>query len=142
MSVKMPVLGQPARRKSSGLGWVLFLGLAVAAGGYLWYGRHRPAPPPPVAQVPVVAPSPVITAPGSTAVPGLAQAPVASPVPTGPRSLSVRIDGPRLSADAWGEKTEAMRHRPAVEVKGATYTTLRVAQESDGTWVAQTVVDV
>ena len=30
MSVKMPVLGQPARRKSSGLGWVLFLGLAVS----------------------------------------------------------------------------------------------------------------
>jgi len=37
MSVKMPVLGQPARRKSSGLGWVLFLALAVAAGGYLWH---------------------------------------------------------------------------------------------------------
>ncbi|HZW87562.1 MAG TPA: hypothetical protein VFF12_00665, partial [Myxococcaceae bacterium] len=83
MSVKMPVLGQPARRKSSGLGWVLFLGLAVAAGGYLWHGRHRPAPP--VAQVPVVAPAPVITAPGSTAVPGIAQAPVAPPVQTGPR---------------------------------------------------------
>jgi len=96
MSVKMPVLGQPARRKSSGLGWVLFLALAVAAGGYLWHQRHRP--PPPVAQVPVVAPAPVITAPGSTAVPGIAQAPVAPPVQTGPRYLSVRIDGPLEAA--------------------------------------------
>jgi murein DD-endopeptidase MepM/ murein hydrolase activator NlpD len=96
MAVKMPVLGQPARRKSSGLGWVLFLGLAVAAGGYLWHGRQRPAPP--VAQVPVVAPAPVITAPGSTAVPGVAQAPVAPPVQTGPRFLSVRIDGPLEAA--------------------------------------------
>jgi len=34
------------------------------------------------------------------------------------------------------------RHRPAVEVKGATYTALRVAQEADGAWVAQCVVDV
>jgi murein DD-endopeptidase len=92
MSVKMPVLGQSSRRKSSGLGWVVFLGFAVAAGGYLWYQRRRPAPP--VAQVPVVAPAPVISAPGSTAVPGVAQAPVAPPVPIGPRFLSVRIDGP------------------------------------------------
>jgi tRNA nucleotidyltransferase (CCA-adding enzyme) len=36
---------------------------------------------------------------------------------------------------------DAARHHPAVEVKGATYTTLRVAQEGDG-WLAQTVVDV
>jgi tRNA nucleotidyltransferase (CCA-adding enzyme) len=33
------------------------------------------------------------------------------------------------------------RHHPAVEVKGATYTALRVAPEGGG-WVAQTVVDV
>ena len=32
--------------------------------------------------------------PGSTAIPGVAQAPVAPPVQTGPRFLSVRIDGP------------------------------------------------
>ena len=97
MSVKMPVLGQSYRRKSSGLGWVLFLALAVAAGGYLRHRRHRP-PPPPMAQVPVVAPAPVITAPGSTAVPGIAQAPVAPVVQTGPRFLSVRIDGPLEAA--------------------------------------------
>jgi SHS2 domain-containing protein len=55
--------------------------------------------------------------------------------------FSVRIEGPRLAGEAWGEAIDAARHRPAVEVKGATYTTLRVAQE-DGRWVAQTVVDV
>ena len=33
MSVKMPVLGQPSRRRSGGLGWVLFLAVAVAAAG-------------------------------------------------------------------------------------------------------------
>lgn len=54
----------------------------------------------------------------------------------------VSIDGHRLAAEAWGEPTDVARHRPAVEVKGATYTTLRVAQEQGGTWVAQTVVDV
>ncbi|HYL17080.1 MAG TPA: archease, partial [Burkholderiales bacterium] len=33
------------------------------------------------------------------------------------------------------------RHHPAVEIKGATYTALRVACEGDR-WVAQTVIDV
>jgi len=54
----------------------------------------------------------------------------------------VRIDGHRLAGEARGEKLDPARHRAAVEVKGATYTTLRVAQEPDGTWIAQTVVDV
>jgi SHS2 domain-containing protein len=34
------------------------------------------------------------------------------------------------------------RHQPAVEVKGATYTGLRVAQTTDGQWVAECIVDV
>jgi len=55
--------------------------------------------------------------------------------------FAVRFDGDRLSGEAWGEPVDAARHRPAVEVKGATYTTLRVAHEG-GRWVAQTVVDV
>jgi tRNA nucleotidyltransferase (CCA-adding enzyme) len=53
----------------------------------------------------------------------------------------VRIDGPRLAGSAWGEKIDVARHHPAAEVKGATYTTLRVAKEN-GVWLAQTVVDV
>jgi len=55
--------------------------------------------------------------------------------------FAVRLEDKRLSAEAWGERIDAARHHPAVEVKGATYTTLRVARE-DGGWVAQTVVDV
>jgi len=54
----------------------------------------------------------------------------------------VAIDGLRLRATAVGEALSVARHRPAVEVKGATFTTLRVGQEADGSWTAQTVVDV
>lgn len=53
----------------------------------------------------------------------------------------VQLDGHRLSARAWGEPASVERHHPAVEVKGATYTALRVAPAEDG-WVAQTVLDV
>jgi SHS2 domain-containing protein len=56
--------------------------------------------------------------------------------------FDVRLHGSRLEATAWGEPVEAVRHRPAVEAKGATYTTLRVARGDDGRWMAQTVVDV
>lgn len=55
--------------------------------------------------------------------------------------FEAKIEGGRLSAEVWGEPVDVARHRPAVEVKGATYTTLRVAREG-GQWVAQTVVDV
>lgn len=58
------------------------------------------------------------------------------------RRFAVHIDGRRLRAQAWGEKADPARHHPAVEVKGATYTTLRVAQDENGAWTAQTVVDV
>ncbi|HZJ55873.1 MAG TPA: M23 family metallopeptidase, partial [Myxococcaceae bacterium] len=69
-----------------------------------WQRRQRP--PPPVAQVPVVAPAPVISAPGSTALPGIAQAPAPPPVQTGPRFLSVRIDGPLEAALVSGAGTD------------------------------------
>ena len=55
--------------------------------------------------------------------------------------FAIRLEGTHLSAQAWGEHTDVVRHHPAVEVKGATYTTLRVARQ-DGGWLAQTVVDV
>ncbi|MCG3201321.1 MAG: Protein archease [Gammaproteobacteria bacterium] len=58
------------------------------------------------------------------------------------RRFRVRIDGTRLDAQAWGEPVDISRHRPAVEVKGATYTALRVARDGSGEWLAQTVVDV
>jgi len=56
--------------------------------------------------------------------------------------FAVRLDGTRLSAQAWGERTDVARHHPAVEIKGATYTALRVARDDKGGWMAQTVVDV
>jgi tRNA nucleotidyltransferase (CCA-adding enzyme) len=55
--------------------------------------------------------------------------------------FAVTLEGTRLQAQAWGEPVDAARHQPAVEVKGATYTDLRVVPQDDG-WVAQTVVDV
>ena len=47
----------------------------------------------------------------------------------------------RLEARMAGERVHVARHRPTVEVKGATVTALRVAPV-DGGWLAQTVVDV
>ena len=54
----------------------------------------------------------------------------------------VTIEDSRLQATAWGESVEPARHEPAVEVKGATYTALRVHRLDDGHWLAQCVVDV
>ena len=55
---------------------------------------------------------------------------------------AVALDGASLKATAWGEPLDRARHQPAVEVKGATYTALSVANCADGSWVAQCVVDV
>lgn len=56
--------------------------------------------------------------------------------------FDVTLDGSRLHGEAWGEKIDVARHQPAVEVKGATYTALRVEQDQKGIWIAQCVVDV
>jgi tRNA nucleotidyltransferase (CCA-adding enzyme) len=56
--------------------------------------------------------------------------------------FAVEIEGGRLRGRAWGEPVDVARHRPTVEVKGATYTSLRVTQAPDGAWIAQCVVDV
>lgn len=56
--------------------------------------------------------------------------------------FDVRIEGHALQATIHGEPVDRRRHQPAVEVKGATYTELKVAQRSDGRFVAQCVVDV
>ena len=57
-------------------------------------------------------------------------------------AFHVRIDGNRLDAEVAGEPVDPERHAPAVEVKGATYTALKVAQDADGRWTAQCVIDV
>lgn len=56
--------------------------------------------------------------------------------------FAVEIEDSRLRGTAWGEPVEIARHEPAVEVKGATLTELRVETTSDGEWIAQCVVDV
>lgn len=54
----------------------------------------------------------------------------------------VELEGPRLRGEASGEPVSIGRHGPAVEVKDATYTQLRVQPAPGGGWLAQTVVDV
>lgn len=56
--------------------------------------------------------------------------------------FSVALDESRLRATAWGEPVDPARHRPVVEIKGATYTELKVFQDETGLWTAQCVVDV
>lgn len=56
--------------------------------------------------------------------------------------FEVHIDGGNLSGEAWGEPIDVERHRPAVEVKGVTYTALEVSRSGEGEWLAQCVVDV
>lgn len=55
--------------------------------------------------------------------------------------FAVEIEDGELHATAWGETVDPDRHEPAVEVKGATLTALRVAPVPGG-WRAQCVVDV
>jgi SHS2 domain-containing protein len=56
--------------------------------------------------------------------------------------FEVQFDDSRLNGKAWGEPVDIGRHKPAVEVKGATYTQLKVARVETGAWLAQCVVDV
>jgi tRNA nucleotidyltransferase (CCA-adding enzyme) len=55
--------------------------------------------------------------------------------------FAVQIEAGTLRATAYGEPVDIERHEPAVEVKGATLTALRVTESADG-WRAQCVVDV
>jgi tRNA nucleotidyltransferase (CCA-adding enzyme) len=57
-------------------------------------------------------------------------------------AFEVAISGSRLDGRASGEPIDIARHQPAVEVKGATLTALNVAEQPDGSWCAQCVVDV
>jgi tRNA nucleotidyltransferase (CCA-adding enzyme) len=56
--------------------------------------------------------------------------------------FEVSVDGHRLRASTWGEPVDVVKHEPAVEVKGATWTELAVERGRDGLWRAQCVVDV
>jgi len=56
--------------------------------------------------------------------------------------FEVSVENERLSASAFGEKIDVKKHSPAVEVKAATYTDLKVRQNKNGDWMVQCVVDV
>ena len=65
-------------------------------------------------------------------------------------AFAVSIHGHHLHGTAWGEPLDPARHQPAVEIKGATFTELRVARDVPGDasmdaprrWRAQCIVDV
>ena len=56
--------------------------------------------------------------------------------------FEIDINGEKLTASAWGEPVDVDRHQPAVEIKGATLTELKVANTPDTGWIAQCIVDV
>lgn len=56
--------------------------------------------------------------------------------------FEVRISDHSLEAYAWGEPVDPGRHQRVVEVKGATYTDLKVRRHGEQHWIAQCVVDV
>ena len=56
--------------------------------------------------------------------------------------FEVHMEASQLYGKAWGEVVYVFRHQPAVEVKGATYTALRVAHDEDNGWLVQCIVDV
>ena len=57
-------------------------------------------------------------------------------------SFEVEINDLELRARARGEKIDPAKHDLGVEVKGATYTELKVAGNAESGWTAQCVVDV
>ena len=56
-------------------------------------------------------------------------------------SIERQGGGHRLVGEAWGERLDPARHQTKLEVKGITYSGLRVVREKDR-WIAQCVVDV
>ena len=56
--------------------------------------------------------------------------------------FEVHIEKEKLTAQIWGEKLNHAKHQPAVEIKAATYSELKVGQTESGRWFAQCVVDV
>lgn len=55
--------------------------------------------------------------------------------------FDVLLEQNHLTATIWGERVDIARHQPAVEIKGASYTALKV-EKMNGHWLAQCVVDV
>ena len=56
--------------------------------------------------------------------------------------FEVQILDHHLQALLFGERVDQGKHQPAVEIKGATFTALKVYQADDDEWVAQCIIDV
>ena len=56
--------------------------------------------------------------------------------------FEVSIEAGSLRARVWGQQVDVEKHQPSVEIKGATYSDLKVGCDKDGKWVAQCIVDV
>lgn len=56
--------------------------------------------------------------------------------------FQVSLDDRQLAARVWGELVDGAKHHPAVEIKGATFTELKVEPRPGGRWLVQCVVDV
>lgn len=56
--------------------------------------------------------------------------------------FDVEISDGQLHATVYGEPVSRRRHRPAVEIKGATLTGLEVRRLSDNAYTAECIVDV
>jgi len=57
-------------------------------------------------------------------------------------TFNVEISEYHLKATICGEAVDQQKHQPAVEIKGATFTELKVYQNTNDEWVAQCIVDV
>ena len=55
--------------------------------------------------------------------------------------FQVEIKDGQLTGCAWGEKLDIKKHEPAMEIKGISYSDLKVTQEN-GRWIAQCIVDI
>jgi SHS2 domain-containing protein len=55
---------------------------------------------------------------------------------------TVTIENLSLRATIKGEPIDAQKHAPAVEVKGATFSGLKVFQDNEGIWIAKCIIDV
>ena len=58
------------------------------------------------------------------------------------KHFDINIKDHQLHAQASGEPVSFLRHKPAVEIKGATFTELKVRRQPHGRWLAQCVIDV
>lgn len=56
--------------------------------------------------------------------------------------FKVNLNQFQLRATAFGEPINPNKHHPCVEIKGATFTELKVSQTTEGIWYVQCVVDV